>query len=490
MGHRTLASALAALALLLAVPATTVSAATRVCDEPGATWSTATPQQSGLDKGELDLALHAYQDRRGYAVRIYRHGCLVSQDTVLGSETTRHESWEITSSVLALVALRQMQQGRLHLDDPVGSLVPEADAAHGAITVRALLERTSGMASHSDNVYREHVLLTALSQPVRRPGARLFGDAPSARDLLVTVLERATGEDLQTYAARELFGPVGIRGFSWARDRRGHTRGSFGLRLTADELGRLAELVRREGVWRGRRLLRASDVAAMLVPAGDPCHGWMTWLNDGRDCVRSDRRLLPGLPADLWSWRGRYDQRVVVLPELGLVVVRYGASGGDQRAADDQATWERDVLLRLVGAVRDVTPARTAGTKAAPPDTDSRWTDDASAAAADAPTPPGASPVRTRAPRIAPGRTIAGRARLVSIEIGCPDVGGIPCRGTVSLQGVQARSKTWTVPRGETRTVLLRLKRRPRTPIDVTFVVQAQDEDAGIRVTEPATLRR
>ncbi len=491
MGHRLLASPIAVLGVLFAVTAATpASGATRVCDEPAATWSTATAQQSGLDQGELDLALHAYQDRRGYAVRIYRHGCLVSQDTVLGSAVTKHESWEITSSVLALVALRQMEQGRLHLDDPVGSLLPEADAAHGAITVRALLERTSGMAAHSDNAFREDILLTALSRPVRRAGSAPFGDAPAARDLLVSVLERAAGEDIQTYAARELLGPIGIRSFSWARDRRGQTRGSFGLRLTADDLGRLAELVRLQGVWRGRRLLRSSDLAAMLAPAGDPCHGWMTWLNRTSECLGTARRLLPGLPADLWSWRGRYDQRVVVLPALGLVVVRYGASGGDQRSADDQLTWERDVLLRLMGAVRDAAPMRTARPSATPAVTEAAWSDDASAATAEAPTPTGMGPRRTRAPHVVPGRTTAGRARLVGIEIGCPELGGVPCSGTVALQGIRARAKAWSVPRGQTRTVLLRLRRRPQAPMDVTFVVHAQDEAGGVRLALPATLRR
>lgn len=491
MGHGRLAARVAASAFALLAAATPAAhGAVRTCDEPAATWPTATPQQAGLDKGELDFALHAYQDRRGYAVRIYRHGCLVSQDTVVGSDTTQHESWEITSSVVALVALRQVQQGLLSLDDPVGALLPETDEAHGAITVRALLERTSGMAVHPDNSYRENILLTALARPVRRSATALFGDAPAARDLLVAVLERAAGEDVQAYASRELFGPLQLSGFSWARDRRGQTRGSFGLRLTADDLGRLAELVRRGGTWRGRRLLRSADVETMLSPAGDPCHGQMTWLNTRTACARTDRRLLPGLPADLWSWRGRYDQRVVVLPELGLTVVRYGAAGGDQRAADDQATWERGVLLRLVGAVRDVTPARTAGATTVPPDTDAVWTDDASATAAGPPAVPGAGPRRTRAPRLAVGRTLAGRKRLVGIEISCPGVGGLPCRGTVDLDGVAARQKAWSVPRGATLEVRLRLRTRPKAATDATYVVRAQDEAEGLSVTLPVTLRR
>ncbi|WP_146175393.1 serine hydrolase domain-containing protein [Paraconexibacter algicola] len=487
-GRGALGAAVAACLVTLAGPA--AAQAARTCGPPGPTWPTASPAQAGLDQGDLDLALHAYQDRRSFAVRIYRHGCLVAQDTVLGSTVTQHESWEITSSVLALVALRQRAQGLLDLDDRVGALLSEADAAHGAITVRDLLQRTSGIRPTPDNAFRENVLLQALATPVTRLAGAAFGDAPAARDLLVAVLERAAGEDLQRYAARELFGPVGIARFSWLRDRRGQTRGSFGLRLTADDLARLAELARLGGRWGDRQLLPADDVAEMLSPQASRCHGFMTWVNAAPGCAGDDGRLLPGLPADLWSWRGRFDQRVVVFPALGLVVVRYGATGGDARSGSDPRAWERGVLERLIAAVRDTPVMRTPGADRLPPSTDTDWRDDAAAATAGPPSPPGPGPRRTRVPRVEPVRTTVGRSRLVSVRISCPAIGGVPCSGTVALDGARARPRAWSVPRGEHREVLLRLRRRPAGPLDVTFRVTALDDADGVRVAVPARLTR
>ena len=51
----------------------------------------------------------------------------------------------MAKSVTSLVFGRAMQLGLVSPDDPVGSLVPEADGPHGAITLRDLLTMTSGL---------------------------------------------------------------------------------------------------------------------------------------------------------------------------------------------------------------------------------------------------------------------------------------------------------------------------------------------------------
>ena len=75
--------------------------------------------------------------------------------------------------------------------------------------------------------------------------------------LLAEAVQRAVGEDFQAFAQRELFGPLGIEPAPGAGSatRPGHTQGFFGVQMIPDDYARLGELMRRGGVWRGRRLL-------------------------------------------------------------------------------------------------------------------------------------------------------------------------------------------------------------------------------------------
>lgn len=486
MGRRRLAVAVLLGAVLPALGATAGPAhAIASCAEPGQAFPTATPAAAGLDRDTLMRVIHSYQDRRGYAVRIYRNGCLVARDTNYGNEGTQYETWEITSGVLALAAAREMTLGLLSPDDPVGALVPEADAAHGAITIAQLLQRTSGLAARPDDIYLRDRLRLALVAPVDAAPGTTFPDAPVARSLLATALGRAAGGDVEGFLASRLFGPLGLRAWRWTRDDAGLPHSTFGLQLTADDTARLAELVRRGGVWRGRRLIDGAWLDAMLAPsARNPCLGWLTWTNAQPGCDGAPQRLLPGLPADLWEWRGRDDQRVTVVPSLGLVVVRYGLAGGDERTPDDELTWERGVLQQLMNAVRDTTPGVTPGGGEVPPATGDPFTDDARNAFAAIPPAPPRGPRRARAVRLAVVRDVAGRARRLIVAVTCPLVAPRGCAGTAALDGVRARPRRWAAVPGATVAVPFRVRRRLRAPVAVTARVVAEDAAGGV----PATL--
>ena len=120
----------------------------------------------------------------------------------------------------------------------------------------------------------------ALTIPfVARPGTtwNYWQTGPA---MLAASVSRAAGEDFQTFAQRELFGPIGIKpgGWTWTRDAAGNTAGFWGLFMTPDDFGRLGEVLRRDGVWRGKRLLSKQYVQAALQltkPFG--CYGMLIW---------------------------------------------------------------------------------------------------------------------------------------------------------------------------------------------------------------------
>ncbi len=459
------------------------------CLEPGSQWQVVSPESQGLDSAQLNRALHSYQDRRAYAVRIYRNGCLVARDTN-GGDSVLYETWELTSSIVALVAAHQMSAGLLSPDDVVGALIPEADKEHGAITVRQLLQRASGLRGEPDNIYLRDRLRLALTRPFQTAPGRSFGDSPVARALLVTVLERAAKESVESYLARELFHPLGIKRWRWTRDRAGLHVATFGLQLMTDDLARLGELLRRKGRWEGRQLIDESFVRAALTPSPrNACMGWLVWLN-AEGCAGSGHRLLPGLPGDLWSWAGYQDQRITTIPSLGLMVVRLGMQAGDQREGIDGLRWEQGLLLQLLAAVRDTPVAPTGDKDDVPAAIGGAYQDNLSAGWASLPGLPSPGPARTRVPKVRPGREKAGKKRLLGVRITCPPVAARSCAGSARLIGVWARERSWSAAPGTTTTLLFRLRTRLRSARELDVRVYADDAAGGVTTGTTLQARR
>jgi CubicO group peptidase (beta-lactamase class C family) len=480
--------ATAVLAAVLAALAAAPAMATQKCYEPTRGWTSADPGAVGMDKGRLMRGLHAIQDRRAYAVRIYRHGCLVAEDTnAIFDADARYETWNITSSVIAMLAGRAMTLGLLQPQDPVGSLVERADADHGAITVRDLLERSSGLRADPDHVGGPDRVVEALADPVvHRPGTA-FPDSPQGASLLGEVVARATGSDLQDFAQRELFGPLGITParYGWARDPGGHPQGTFGLTMAADDVGRLGDLLRRGGRWDDVQLLAPGVVDAMLSPSrANPCFGWFVWLNSAKSCNGTGRRLTGGLPADMWELRGRQDQRVVVFPEADVEIVRLGLPGGDLRGGHDAAAWEQEVYGIVLDAITDERIGRT-------PPADAVVTDDPTReSSAPPPTPGPPGPPRARAMRVPTTVARVDRKRLTSVVLACPQRALRPCTGTATLDGTTHPSRFAATP-GSTVRVHFRMRHLPRRGgEDRTMDVLDEDPAGGTDTTVVVRLTR
>jgi CubicO group peptidase (beta-lactamase class C family) len=503
-----IAALLAALAALaLAIPAG-ASAAVH-CPEPGGgDWQAVSPADAGMDAAKLQDAIVYGQRNQAFAIRVYRHGCRVGEDALAPvNRETRYQSWSMAKSATALVFGRAMTLGLVGPDDPLGSLLPQADRPHGAITLRHLLTMTSGLhwnGFRDYNIFMPDRIHEALTVPVeKRPGS-YWEYSQSGPALLAETVETAVGEDFQSFAQEQLFGPIGIGPgeWSWQRDSAGHTQGFFGLHMSADDFGRLGELMRRGGVWGGRRLLSERFVSEALRPlAQNGCYGYLIWLNASKPCVGprvqerpvQDTRMFPTLPADVYKYAGLFGQLVTVFPSQGIVVVRTGNEGG---TFGGDSSWEEEMYRRVLGAITDepvrFPPEAPDAGEVSREDVDRGFAESAedqeTINQGNSPPPlPPAGPARARATLVEPPEhpTRNGSAKLGLV---CPPewVSEMKkrCKGTAKLEGARGkrrygikagRQKTFGFPLRDA--FLRRLERRGEA--EVTARVTNRDAAGG-----------
>jgi CubicO group peptidase (beta-lactamase class C family) len=364
--------ALAACAVfLLFAPGATAGTS---CPLPGSggDFQKASPTDLDLDPAAVQEAINFASTRNATSVRIYRHNCLAGSsvlDPLL--ESTPNNIWSSTKGVVSLLTGRAERLGYLDVNDPIGEYVPSADAAHARITIRDLLTETSGI--HFVWTADLHMLQPdsvryALSLPFDHEPGTYFEYAQMTVNVLAYVVQRAVGEDLQSFAQRELFDPLGIprNHWFWLRDRAGNTHGWANLFLPPIDMARVGELMLNDGVWRGQRLLSAEYVRDATTPTPtNGSYGYLLWPNGSWAVTPSiperrvlEHRIFPSAPPDTYAFIGFQDQLIFVIPSLDMVVVRAGTFGNhgiDLQAllTANTGDWTYEFFRILMRGVRD-----------------------------------------------------------------------------------------------------------------------------------------
>ncbi len=346
------------------------------CAEAGAgkEVSTVEPATVGLDAEKVDAAL-AYAVAKGsQSVRIYRHGCLVGAGAGDPAMVDVHlPAWSMTKGVVSMLVGRAVELGVLDIDAPIGTYLALSDPRKSALSVRQFLNQTTGLRLDwiSDLLDATGDSAAKLfERPFEAVPGTTFLYAQTAVTALVAVIEAAVGEDLQSFAQRELFDPIGIGrdDWDWARDGAGRSQGFAFLQMTPPAFGRLGRLLLQDGAWAGRRLLPASYIAeGRRGTTANPCYGFLWRNNDGVGCgqtgpllgLETDTNWMPAVPTDAYALAGMFDQLIVVIPSLDMVVVRLGLPHqlapdpwGDVDGAQPSMTWR--FFRTLMSGVTDV----------------------------------------------------------------------------------------------------------------------------------------
>ncbi|MBJ7331415.1 MAG: serine hydrolase [Solirubrobacteraceae bacterium] len=373
MRSRGLPALCAAVAATATLSAPAAHAAT-TCVPPKGTedFQRVAPEQVDLNGARVRSATRFMTSRLALSVRVYRHGCLAAtSDIDRWTERNRNNIWSATKGMTALLTGRAITQGKLGLDDPIGKYLPDADAAHGQITVRQLLTQTSGLRfAWISDVFALNTVRYTLALPFAHAPGTYFEYAQTTVTLLADVVEHAVGEDLKDYADRELLGPLGIpRGdWNWSHDPSGQTQGFAYLHIAPRHLGRIGQFLLQGGRWNGVQRIDPAYMRELHAPSpANPGYGFLTWTNEGGSMITAtapsrrviDEPFLPTAPPDTYAFVGFMGQLIVVIPSLDMVVVRTGFPGNTDPDLHSLLTsksgdMDYEGMRRLMQAVTDV----------------------------------------------------------------------------------------------------------------------------------------
>lgn len=188
----------------------------------------------------------------------------------------------------------------------------------------------------------------AAARPLAHPPGTRWQYASGTSNILSLIARRALGDrDYWSWPRRALFAPIGMASAVLEPDASGTFVASSYLFATARDWARLGELMRRDGVWGGRRVLPEGWVKFLTTPtpqSPDGRYGAHWWLKLSKE-LGGETPAAAKIPADAFHALGHEGQCLTVIPSRELVVVRLGLS--IDITAWDHAAFLADLLAAL-----------------------------------------------------------------------------------------------------------------------------------------------
>ena len=286
-----------------------------------------------------------------------------------------------TKSFSGIAAAFAIEDGLLTLDEKVCDTIHEwkSDVRKSQVTVRQLLSLSSGLESLSGTIENARNARAAgmsnratasINGTMRADPGERFIYGPSQFYVFGELMKRKfaaakTGDaDVVAYLDRKLFNPIGVKP-RFLRDEAGNANLPGGCRMSAKDWAVFGEFVRNGGVHNGKRILGESTLAQLMQAHGpNKAYGLTWWLiRDDEDAADPESALAADMVADRLEARGtpagrrlaertraraqesgpdvsssvigfmaagKGKQRLYILPEQKLTIVRFGPLEGSR----------------------------------------------------------------------------------------------------------------------------------------------------------------
>jgi len=318
----------------------------------------------------------------GEVLLILLDGKPVFEDAISGwTVDSPHLLASGTKSFSGIAAAFAIEDGLLTLDEKVCDTIHEwkSDVRKSQVTVRQLLSLSSGLESLSGTIENARNARAAgmsnratasINGTMRADPGERFIYGPSQFYVFGELMKRKfaaakTGDaDVVAYLDRKLFNPIGVKP-RFLRDEAGNANLPGGCRMSAKDWAVFGEFVRNGGVHNGKRILGESTLAQLMQAHGpNKAYGLTWWLiRDDEDAADPESALAADMVADRLEARGtpagrrlaertraraqesgpdvsssvigfmaagKGKQRLYILPEQKLTIVRFGPLEGSR----------------------------------------------------------------------------------------------------------------------------------------------------------------
>ena len=316
-------------------------------------WAVRTPSEIDIDGTKLTKLFElAFEDPATQAVVLIKDGYLIGERYAEGfDEQSFGTSWSMAKSIYAALIGISIDRGEINsLDDPVAKYVNAFADARRDITIRDLLDMTSGLDfpehEHETMFFQNDHLQYALEVGISKEPGLVFEYNNVNSMLIGEILLQATGKGADELLEERIFKKLNIDKYSIWRDSVGNVMSYCCIDMSARDFSRFGLLFARDGSWENEQIVSKAFVDETFtqiwseIPSntinqqrGYGMHWWIS--RNNKDAV-------------IFNASGKFGQYIFVDRERDIVftrITRYYATGANVQ------DWGR---LKLISWIEDV----------------------------------------------------------------------------------------------------------------------------------------
>jgi CubicO group peptidase (beta-lactamase class C family) len=280
-----------------------------------------------LDSAVSSIFENSYQTR---AVLVLYKNQLIAERYAKGfTKDSRILGWSMTKSILSTIFGIMQYQGKLSVQDRAPILEWENDDRK-EITLHNLLQMNSGLDwdENYDKISDVTKMLFLEDDMTKMQQKQQLVDSPNSAwnyssgtsNLLSGILREKLGnqQEYLDYWYRELIDKIGMNSMIIETDVKGHYVASSYAWATPRDWAKFGLLYLHKGNWNGTQIFSSEwiDYVTQPTPTSNNSYGAHFWLNAGNK--------MKDVPSNMFYADGYQGQRVYILPDQEMVVVRFG----------------------------------------------------------------------------------------------------------------------------------------------------------------------
>jgi len=319
------------------------------------------PELESLDRKALETAAAYAGEHDSSALIVSRHEHIVFEKYWHGTGfDTVEDGQSFTRVIVALTVGAALSHHQIHWpEEPIGNFIAQwRDDPRGAITITQLLKMSSGLRAPEPSLnpwgasvrgsLGTDVVAVHLAEPLAGKPGETWAEQNADPQLAALVIERATGMRYAQYVSQAIWRPIGA-GDAWLwLDRPGGTPHADCCMLARQgDWIRIAQLLIKDGNYRGGEVIRAGWIARMLVPAkGNESFG--SYIRLGKSNAAGTE---PYAIDDIFLVEGSGGNRLWLVPSMQIAILRMG------RLPSGASDWD-DVRIPniIIHGARDYRP--------------------------------------------------------------------------------------------------------------------------------------